>query len=214
MVINMREYKCIIFDLDGTILNTERMNLIPLQRLIKEELGEVISYEDLLKYKAYAGKRTLEDLGFKDIDKSYKKWVQYVNDFEEGAVLYEGFDEVMKTLNSKGIICAIASSKMKDQYEIDFGPTGLKKYIQCEVLADDTKRHKPYPDPLLKVSEILNISPKDCMYIGDTIFDFKATKAAGMDFGIAMWGADDLDGIDADYNFKNPSDILKELNFL
>jgi N-acetyl-D-muramate 6-phosphate phosphatase len=35
-----------------------------------------------------------------------------------------------------------------------------------------------------------------------------------MDFGIAMWGADDLDGIDADYNFKNPSDILKELNFL
>ena len=110
MVINMREYKCIIFDLDGTILNTERMNLIPLQRLIKEELGEVISYEDLLKYKAYAGKRTLEDLGFKDIDKSYKKWVQYVNDFEEGAVLYEGFDEVMKTLNSKGIICAIASS--------------------------------------------------------------------------------------------------------
>ena len=55
----MREYKCIIFDLDGTILNTERMNLIPLQRLIKEELGEVISYEDLLKYKAYAGKRTL-----------------------------------------------------------------------------------------------------------------------------------------------------------
>ena len=117
----MREYKCIIFDLDGTILNTERMNLIPLQRLIKEELGEVISYEDLLKYKAYAGKRTLEDLGFKDIDKSYKKWVQYVNDFEEGAVLYEGFDEVMKTLNSKGIICAIASSKMKDQYEIDFG---------------------------------------------------------------------------------------------
>lgn len=210
----MREYKCIIFDLDGTILNTERMNLIPLQRLIKEELGEVISYEDLLKYKAYAGKRTLEDLGFKDIDKSYKKWVQYVNDFEEGAVLYEGFDEVMKTLNSKGIICAIASSKMKDQYEIDFVPTGLKKYIQCEVLADDTKRHKPYPDPLLKVSEILNISPKDCMYIGDTIFDFKATKAAGMDFGIAMWGADDLDGIDADYNFKNPSDILKELNFL
>ncbi|WP_278599934.1 HAD family hydrolase [Clostridium tertium] len=214
MIINMREYKCIIFDLDGTILNTERMNLIPLQRLIKEELGEVISYEDLLKYKAYAGKRTLEDLGFKDIDKSYKKWVQYVNDFEEGAILYEGFDEVMKTLNSKGIICAIASSKMKDQYEIDFGPTRLKKYIQCEVLADDTKRHKPYPDPLLKVSEILNISPKDCMYIGDTIFDFKATKAAGMDFGIAMWGADDLEGIDADYNFKNPSDILKELNFL
>lgn len=210
----MREYKCIIFDLDGTVLNTERMNLVPLQRLIKEELGKDVIYEDLLKYKAYAGKKTLEELGFKNIEKSYEKWVRYVNDFEEGATLYEGFDEVMKTLNSKGIICAIASSKMKDQYEIDFKPTGLKKYIECAVLAEDTKRHKPYPDPLLKVTEILNINPSDCMYIGDTIFDFKATKAAGMDFGIAMWGADDLEGIKADFNFKNPRDILRELNII
>lgn len=210
----MREYKCIIFDLDGTVLNTERMNLVPLQRLIKEELGKDVIYEGLLKYKAYAGKRTLEELGFKNIEKSYEKWVRYVNDFEEGATLYEGFDEVIKTLNSKGIICAIASSKMKKQYEIDFKPTGLEKYIECAVLAEDTKRHKPYPDPLLKVTEILNINPSDCMYIGDTIFDFKATKAAGMDFGIAMWGADDLEGIKADFNFKNPRDILRELNII
>lgn len=208
----MRKYKCIIFDLDGTVLNTERMNMVPLQRLIKEELGKDISYENLLKYKAYAGKKTIEELGFKDIEKSYDKWVKYVNEFEEGATLYEGFDEVIKTLYKEGIICAIASSKMKNQYEIDFGPTGLKEYIKCEVLAEDTEKHKPSPDPLLKVIEILDISPKECMYIGDTIFDFKATKAAGMDFGIAMWGADSLDGIEADFNLKEPRDILKELN--
>lgn len=207
----MGRYKCIIFDIDGTILNTERMNLVPLQRLIREELGLEIDYEDLLKYKAYAGKRTIEELGFKDIDKSYSKWVEYVNNFEEGAVLYEGVSEVIKTLNSMGIICAIASSKMKNQYEIDFGPTGLNDYIKCKVLAEDTERHKPYPDPLLKVSQILNINPKDCIYIGDTIFDFKATKAAGMDFGIALWGADNLEGIKADFNFNEPNDILKEL---
>jgi N-acetyl-D-muramate 6-phosphate phosphatase len=208
----LRKYKCVIFDLDGTILNTERMNMIPLQRLIKEELGQDISYENLLKYKAYAGKKTIEELGFKDIEKAYDKWVKYVNEFEEGATLYDGLDEVIKTLYKEGIICAIASSKMKNQYEIDFVPTGLQKYIKCEVLADDTEKHKPYPDPLLKVVEILDISPKECMYIGDTIFDFKATKAAGMDFGIAMWGADSLDGIEADFNLKEPRDILKELN--
>ncbi|MGG7143065.1 HAD family hydrolase [Clostridium nigeriense] len=207
----MGKYNCIIFDIDGTILNTERMNLVPLQRLIKEELGLEIQYENLLKYKAYAGKRTIEELGFKDVDKSYSKWVEYVNDFEEGAVLYDEISEVIKILDSKGIICAIASSKMKNQYEIDFEPTGLNKYIKCKVLAEDTKKHKPYPDPLLKVAQILNINPVQCMYIGDTIFDFKATKAAGMDFGIALWGADNLDGIEADFEFKRPSDILKEL---
>lgn len=210
----MRKYKCIIFDLDGTVLNTERMNLIPLQKLIKEELGLEINYNDLLKYKAYAGRKTLEELGFRDIEKSYSKWVKYVNEFEEKAILYDGFHEVFKTLNDRNVICGVVSSKTREQYEIDFVSKGLDKYIECKVLADDTERHKPHPDPLLKLTEILDINPKDCMYIGDTIFDFKATKAAGMDFGIAIWGADTLDGIKADFNFKEPKDILNTLELV
>lgn len=208
----MDKYKCIIFDLDGTVLDTERMNFVPLQRLVKEELGIEIRYEDLLKFKPYAGRKTLEELGFKDIEKSYSKWVKYVNEFEEGAVLYDGFEEVFKSLNDNNIICGIVSSKTREQYEIDFVSKGLDKYIECEVLADDTERHKPYPDPLLKFTEIVGVDSKDCMYIGDTIFDFKATKAAGMDFGIALWGADNLDGIKADYEFVKPIDILKEID--
>lgn len=208
----MCKYKCIIFDLDGTVLNTERMNFVPLQRLVKEELGIKMDYNDLLKYKAYAGKKTLEDLGFKDIEKSYSKWVKYVNEFEEEAILYDGFNEVFKQLTDKNIICGIVSSKTRNQYEIDFVSKGLDKYIECEVLADDTERHKPYPDPLLKFTEIVGVNPKECMYIGDTIFDYKATKAAGMDFGIALWGADSLDGIKADYEFVKPIDILKEID--
>ena len=207
----MGKYKCIIFDLDGTVLDTERMNFVPLQRLIKEELGIKMDYNDLLKYKAYAGKKTLEELGVKDIEKSYSKWVKYVNEFEEGAILYDGFNEVFKQLTDKNIICGIVSSKTRNQYEIDFVSKGLDKYIQCKVLEEDTERHKPYPDPLLKFTEIVGVDPKDCMYIGDTIFDFKATKEAGMDFGIALWGADSLDRIKADYEFLKPIDILKAI---
>lgn len=205
------KYKCIIFDLDGTVLNTERMNFVPLQRLVKEELGVTIEYNNLLKYKAYAGKKTLEELGIKDIEKSYSKWVKYVNEFEEGAILYDGFNEVFKELTDNNIICGIVSSKTREQYEIDFVSKGLDKYIECEVLADDTERHKPSPEPLLKFTERVGVEPRDCMYIGDTIFDFKATKAAGMDFGMAMWGTDDLEGINADVYFKEPIDILKTL---
>lgn len=203
--------KCVIFDIDGTILNTERMNFIPLQRVIKEEIGQDVEYEKLLKYKAYQGLRTVEELGFKDIERVYKKWVKYVNEFEESAVLYDGFHELIKTLDENGIICAIASSKMKKQYEIDFHPTGLQNYMKAVVLAEDTEKHKPYPDPLLKAAEIAGVSPEDCVYVGDTIFDYKATKAAGMKFALALWGASDLTGIEADYNLKSPVDLLKEL---
>ena len=208
----MKKYKCIIFDLDGTMLDTEKMNMIPLQRLIKEELSIDIKYEDLLKYRAYAGKTTLKMLGFKDIEASYSKWVKYVNEYEDGAKLYEGFDEVIKGLDENGILCGIASSKMKSQYEIDFLKTGLQSYMKSVILAEDTENHKPHPEPLLKAIEILNIEPKDAMYVGDTLADYKSTKAVGMDFGLAVWGATDLDGIKADHYLNTPKDILKVLN--
>lgn len=205
------KYKCIIFDLDGTILDTEKMNMIALQRVVKEELGQEVSYESLLKYMAYTGKKAMEHLGFKDIEKSYKKWVKYVNEYEDGARLYEGFDEVIESLDSNGILCSVSSSKTRKQYEIDFYKTGLQKYIKSTVLADDTEKHKPHPEPLLKAAKLLNVNPKECMYIGDTISDYKATKAAGMDFGLALWGAVDITGIEADYEFKTPKEILNIL---
>lgn len=203
-----KNYKCIVFDLDGTMLNTEKMNIIPLQRLIKEELNKDVEYNDLLKYMAYAGKKTLELLGFKDIDKSYEKWVKYVNEFEEGATLYKDFDKVIRALDNNGIKCSIASSKMRAQYEIDFFKTGLQKYMKSVVLAEDTEKHKPDSDPLLKAIELLDISPEYSMYVGDTSSDFKSAKAAKMDFALALWGASNIEGINADYDLKEPINLL------
>ncbi|WP_027625258.1 HAD family hydrolase [Clostridium lundense] len=207
----MKKYKCIIFDLDGTMLDTEKMNMVPLQKLVKEELGQDIPYDDLLKYRDYAGKGTLELLGFENIEASYAKWVKYVNEYEEGAKLYDGFNEVIESLYKNGILCGICSSKMKEQYEIDFFKTGLQHYMRSVVLAEDTENHKPHPEPLLKAIEILNVEPKYSMYIGDTVSDYKATRNAGMDFALAVWGGADTTGIEADYYLNEPKDILKVL---
>lgn len=205
----MKKYKCIIFDLDGTILDTEEMNIVPLRRLIKEELGKNIAYEELLKYRAYPGEQTLKLLGFNKIDQAYEKWVTYVNEYEIGAKLYEGFSEVFQILNKSGIVLCISSSKTKKQYEIDFCSTGLQKYIKNVVLAEDTENHKPHPEPILKVMKKLEMKASDILYIGDTIADYRATRMAGIDFALALWGAYTTDGIDADHNLSNPREILK-----
>ena len=67
-------------------------------------------------------------------------------------------------------------------------------------------------DLIFDIADILNIEPKDAMYIGDTFSDYKSTKAAGMDFGLAGWGARDITDIEADYYLNEPKDILKILN--
>lgn len=205
----MKRYKSIIFDIDGTILNTEKMNLIPLKRLIKEEKNIDMNYEDLLFALALPGKKTLETLGFEDIESSYDKWVKYVNEYEEGATLFTNIDCVIKDIYSNNILCGIVSSKNRAQYDIDFIPTGLHEYMSIVILEDDTINHKPHPEPLEKVIQKLKINPEETIYIGDSLSDYNCAKSCNMDFGLALWGAKNPMDINADINLETPSDLLK-----
>lgn len=205
----MKKYKAFIYDLDGTVLNTLNMNMYPLMKIIKEETGEDWTFEQVLKFAPYPGMKVMEELNIKDKEKTYARWVQYVNEYEEGATLYEGFNEVFKTLNNQKIKQAIVSAKTLKQYQIDVVSKGIDQYMETAVLADDTTKHKPDPEPLLECIKRLNILPEEAIYIGDALSDQQASMNAGIDFGYAKWGSviDDLPH--CDYVFEHPLDILK-----
>lgn len=205
----MKKYKAVIYDLDGTVLNTIDMNLYPLIRIIKEELNEDWTFDEVKKFYALPGVKTIEVLGIKDVKNVYSRWVQYVNEYEKGAVLFDGFETVFETLHGN-VLQAIASSKRRRQYEIDFVSKGLDKYIETAVLAQDTKNHKPDPEPILECISRLNLQPEDVLYVGDTSADCLASKNAGVDFGYAKWGSLSDEGIQSPkYIFHQPLDILK-----
>ena len=97
------KYKAIIYDIDGTILNTLNMNMYPLMKIIKEETGEDWSFEQVLKFASYPGMKVMEELNIKDKEKTYARWVQYVNEYEEGATLYDGFLEVFEKFKEQNV---------------------------------------------------------------------------------------------------------------
>lgn len=207
----MKNYKAIIYDLDGTVLNTINMNMYPLIKIIKEETGVEWTFEQVLKFLPYPGMKVMEELQVANKEETYARWVKYVNEYEEGATLYPGFEEVFAALDGK-IIQAVASAKTSAQYQIDFVAKGLDKYMKTAVLANDTIKHKPDPEPLLECLKRLNIKPKEAIYIGDALSDYQASSNAGVDFGYAKWGSVSSEGIDnPDYIFEQPLDILKLL---
>ena len=90
-----------------------------------------------------------------------------------------------------------------------FDPLGLSSYFEEMITADDTTKHKPHPEPLLSCMERLNAPPSKTIYIGDSIYDMQSAKAAGIKFGLALWGAKTTEKFDsADYIFKQPIDII------
>ena len=208
----MKKYKAIIYDIDRTVLNTLNMNMYPLIQIIKEETGEEWTFEQVLKFAAYPGMKVMQELGVKDQEKTYARWVKYVNEYEEGATLYDGFMEVFKAFQDNHIIQAVVSAKTAKQYEIDFVDKGLDKFMDVAILADDTTKHKPNPEPLLECIKRLNIEVSEAIYIGDALSDYQASRNAGMDFGYAKWGSVSSEGIDhPDLVFESPLDLLKLL---
>lgn len=207
----MKKYKAIIYDIDGTLLDTLKMNMIPLQRIIKEELGEDWTYDEVLKFAPYPGMKVMEELGVKDKNKTYARWVQYVNEYEEGAVPYPNVEEVLETVHQQNIRQAVVSAKLRKQYEIDFVSKGLDQYIEVEVLADDTTKHKPNPEPIYLCIEKLGLDKDDVVYIGDALSDYQVCVNAGIDFAYAKWGSVSSEGIHADIVLNQPLDIISQL---
>ncbi len=208
----MKKYKAIIYDLDGTVLNTINMNMYPLIKIIKEETGEDWTFEQVLKFLPYPGMKVMEELQVADKEKTYARWVKYVNEYEEGASLYPGFEEIFEAFDGS-IIQAVASAKTTAQYQIDFVAKGLDKYMKTAVLANDTVKHKPDPEPLLECLKRLSLQPEDVIYIGDAHSDYLASKNAGIDFGYAKWGSVSAKSIDKpDHVFEQPLDLLKLLS--
>ena len=153
----------------------------------------------------------MADLKIKNIEKTYARWVKYVNEYEHGAKLYEGFETVFEKFDGK-IIQAIVSSKMVAQYQIDVVEKGIDKYFKVAILADDTTKHKPDPEPIYKCLDKISIKPEEAIFIGDSINDYLAAKNAGVDFGYATWDSVSNDGIDdPTYVFNHPLDLLKLL---
>ena len=62
----MKTYQAVLYDIDGTLLNTVNMNMYPLLRIIKEELGEERTLADVVKFMAYTGMKVMDELGIQD----------------------------------------------------------------------------------------------------------------------------------------------------
>jgi len=183
------KYKAIVYDIDGTLLDTFDMNMYPLIQIIREELGQERTLEQVRPFYAQPGLKTIADLGIRDVDTVYARWVAYVNAYEKGAVPYPGTEDALRRIRAAGIRQAVVSSKMHRQYEIDMGRHGLDVYMETAVLAEDTETHKPDPAPILECLRRMALQPEEVIYIGDTLSDLQAAQNAGVDFGLAGWAA-------------------------
>lgn len=205
------KYKHIIFDIDGTMLDSEQADLLALQKVIHKLQGREFKINDLHFALGIPSEVALAQLGIKDTLKANQLWNSYMQEQAHTMRLFAGIRELIIELKMIGVKLGIITSKNRKEYSSDFTPFGLDSYFDTVITVEDSKYPKPSADPIFSYLTRTKSNPREIIYIGDTSYDWECANNAGVDFGLAMWGSLSTRQINALYSFKTPENILKHL---
>ncbi|CCL14231.1 HAD family hydrolase [Clostridioides difficile] len=201
------KYQHIVFDIDGTLINTEHAILHSLQDTLEECIHEKVPVKQLLFVMGITGEDALRQLKINNIPLSLKLWEENIKKYSNTITVYDGIQELLNSLSECDCKIGIVTSKTKAEFKDDFDRFGLKHYFKTIICADDTTGHKPSTEPLLKYIEISGAYNEQILYIGDSKYDSLCAKNAEVDFALAMWGSHTRE-LEADYFIETPNDLL------
>jgi HAD superfamily hydrolase (TIGR01509 family) len=180
--------RAIIFDMDGTLINTIDLYHAIL-RDIMEFLGMELTLSRELLFETLSQGKKLSDIIFPPNMKNRRTTVEQfstlaMNAFKEifsrGDVdLIDGVRPLLEELRQRGFRLAIVTSSMTEVIVPFLKAKKLHPYLNCVLGRAEVPRLKPLPDPLLKCMEILDVQPRESIYVGDSAVDIQAGKAAG-----------------------------------
>lgn len=203
--------KTIIFDIDGTIIDTEEAIFKGLDTLLQEYSNRNAQKEDMRKVFGIPGVDGLISLGYpkEEAVGMHRKWANYSKESQHLVRVFPGMLDLLDQLKASGKQLAIVTSKTKATLANNFTPFGLDHYFEEIITSEDTREHKPSGEPLLECMRRMDADPASTIYIGDSIFDNRCAIHAGVKFGLAIWGSHTAEGYQADYLLEKPQDLLQ-----
>jgi phosphoglycolate phosphatase len=182
----LRAPKAVLFDLDGTLADTARDLVEPVNAMRVERGLPALPFETLRPH-ASAGARGLLGAGFgltKDDEQFAPMREEFLRRYEAAMLvhtrLFPGMQALLDALERKGIAWGIVSNKFERYVRQVAAGLGLSKQTKVLIGGDTTPTPKPHPAPLLLGASMLGLAPTLCVYVGDDKRDIEAGRAAGM----------------------------------
>lgn len=182
------DYKHIVFDVDGTLVDTEDTTIGSLQDALLILTGKKPSREELHFALGITGEDVLRRLGL-DVETGMQVWLAQLTHYEGCNRLYPGIEELLKTLQQQGCRLGVATSRTHLLYDAEIPGLGIAGYFGEVICAEDSQTHKPEAGPLEAYMQRTGAAPEEVLYIGDSVYDMLCARNAGTGFLLAGWGA-------------------------
>jgi pyrophosphatase PpaX len=206
-------YKYVLFDLDGTLIDTNRLIIDSFQYTYKKSLGLEVSEQEILKYFGEPLLVTLKRYSEEKADELFKTYIDYNETRHNDTVtIFEGVQELLEELKKQGYTLALVTSKRRKVAQRGLDLFDISKHFDVFVALEDTELHKPNPAPAIKALELLNANPQDAIMVGDSVFDIHCAHGAGVKAVLVKWSAAQGfqgDVASADYVVHDTEELLK-----
>lgn len=184
--------KAVLFDLDGTLVDTEELILASFRYATKTVTGRDIPDSEL---RAKIGQPLTVQMwdwadGSQEVhDKLFDTYLEH-NDRVHLQLIksFPGTIGVLQTLRDAGLSLGIVTSKRSENARRAMKSTKIDGFFECLVAPDAFPAHKPDAAPVAHGCELLGVLPDECIYIGDSPFDLQAGRSAGCETVAALWG--------------------------
>ncbi len=178
-----KKIRGIIFDLDGTLIESYEAIYEGLKEALQHLGREVFSFDDLKKYLKVDLEATLEQfLSPEEVLKGVPVMRRkYEEVYLDKTRFLDGARETLEILYLKGIALAVASNKFGRFSRGALNHLGVLDYFKSVVGAGDVPRNKPFPDMIDAALQEMELLPEHVVFVGDTLSDIETGKQAGVD---------------------------------
>jgi HAD superfamily hydrolase (TIGR01509 family) len=181
--------KAILFDLDGTLIDTFNLYVESYRRALEPFLGHAPTLEEIAAHHPSSERRFL--LGWLGTERGEACHAAFAGHYAElhgalGEGVYHGVREMLAALRAAGYPLGIVTGKGRRGWEVTERETDLGAW-EVVVTDDDVSAPKPAPEGLLAAAGAMGVDPGGVVYVGDSLVDLGAGRAAGMRTAAVLW---------------------------
>jgi pyrophosphatase PpaX len=182
-------FPVVLFDLDGTVVDSGSIILASMRHATREVLGREFGDAELMQAVGGPGLEAQMAVFAPDrVDELVRVYRAHNEPLHDDLEACLGMEDVLVRLHEEGRRLGVVTAKRRATVELAFARVSVAHLFETVVGGDETEKHKPDPEPLFLAAERMGADPAETAYVGDSPFDIRAARAAGMYAVAVTWG--------------------------
>lgn len=206
-------YKYLVFDFDGTLIDSNYLIDLTIRETSKKILGKEIDQEKINKVWGKVLTEQMMDLDPERVDELSEFYSDYYRKHrDEFTTIFDGIKEMLDELINLDCKLAIVTNKGTGGLEHGLEMFQINDYFKMALSKSDVDKKKPHPEGLFRVMNFLGAKPEEVLFIGDSIHDIECGQNAGVDTVLVSWTVIDLEALlklKPTYVIDTPNDLVQ-----